>query len=74
MYYEFSEFYKRDVYFVLNQELSGIDYLSLLAGQVINPDRPLVFNVDRIDSYIEKYDVLPTFSTPLVSARFKNEL
>lgn len=72
MYFEFSDFYKRDTTFVFNEEKSNIDTSALKSGKVINIRNPLVFNVDRIDSYIDKYDLLPTFNTPLVSARFKN--
>ncbi|MFK8295332.1 imm11 family protein [Capnocytophaga canimorsus] len=72
MYFEFSDYYKRDTTFVLNEDKSDINISTLKAGQLINISKPLVFNVDRIDSYIDKYDLLPTFNTPLVSVRFKN--
>lgn len=72
MYFEFSDYYKRDTTFVLNEDKSDINISTLKAGQLININKPLVFNVDRIDSYIDMYDLLPTFNTPLVSVRFKN--
>jgi len=72
MYFEFSDYYKRDTTFVLNEDKSDINTSALKAGRVININKPLVFNVDRIDSYIDMYDLLPTFNTPLVSVRFKN--
>lgn len=70
MYFEFSDYYKRDTRFVLNEDKSDINISTLKAGQLININKPLVFNVDRIDSYIDMYDLLPTFNTPLVSVRF----
>ena len=72
MYFEFLEYYKRDITFVFNETQSDIDISLLKAGQLINADKTLVFNIDKIDSYINTYDVLPTFNTPLVSIRFKN--
>ena len=72
MYFEFLDYYKRDTTFVLNEDKNDINISTLKAGQLINIDKPLVFNVDRIDSYIDQYDLLPTFNTPLVSVRFKN--
>lgn len=72
MYFEFLDYYKRDTTFVLNEDQSNIDISILKAGQLINADKTLVFNVDKIDSYINTYDVLPTFNMPLVSAKFKN--
>lgn len=72
MYFEFSDYYKRDTTFILNEGESGISTSALKKGEVINIEKPLVFNVDRIDSYIGNYDLLPTFNIPLVSTRFKN--
>lgn len=71
MYFKLSSFYKREALFSFNEENNQVDLYLLEPGQMINIDKPLEFEVDRIDSYIESYDLLPTFSTPLVSARFK---
>lgn len=71
MYFRFSDFYKRDTTFAFNREKSSIDLYVLQPGQLLSIDKPLEFDVDRIDKYIESYDLLPTFNTPLVSARFK---
>lgn len=71
MHYELCDFYRRDTSFDFNEEANEIDWLSLKSGQRIEVGKPLVFNVDRIDSYINDYDLLPTSNTPLVSERFK---
>ncbi|MFS2382148.1 imm11 family protein [Bacteroides fragilis] len=72
MCFELSDYYKRDTTFVLNENESDINTSALKVGEVINIKKPLVFNVDRIDSYITDYDLLPTLNTPLISARFKD--
>jgi hypothetical protein len=72
MYFEFSDFYKRDTIFSLSEEKNKMDLLTLKTGQILKIDKPLEFEVDKIDDYIESYDLLPTFNTPLVSAKFKS--
>lgn len=72
MYYEFSEFYKRETSFVYNQEKNPVNWLELWAGKSFHLDTPLIFDVDKIDSYINKFDVLPTIGIPLVSNIFKS--
>lgn len=71
MYFELLDFYKRDVIFDYSEERNPIGSLVLRRGQSLNIDKPLEFEVDKIDSYIESYDLLPTYDTPLVSTRFK---
>jgi len=71
MYFKFSCFYKRDTIFAFSEEKNQMDLFAVKTGQRITIDKPLEFEVDKIDSYIESYDLLPTFNTPLVSARFK---
>ena len=70
MYYEFSEFYKRDVYFVYSEN-NPVDWNEFVNGENKNVIQPIVYNVDKIDTYINTYDVLPTIGLPLVSLRFK---
>jgi hypothetical protein len=72
MYFEFTDFYKRDVYFSFSEEKNIIDLYSLRNGQKLDENIPLIFEVDKIDSYINSYDVLPTYNAPLVSNKFKN--
>ncbi len=71
MYFEFSSFYKRETAFAFSEERNQIDLYRLKPGEIISIDKPLEFEVDKIDSYIESYDLLPTHGTPLVSTRFK---
>jgi hypothetical protein len=72
MYYELSEFYKRDVYFVFDIENNSINRFSLVNDEFIQANSPLKYKVNKIDNYINEYDILPTFDAPLVSSRFKN--
>ena len=71
MYYRFSTFYKRDVNFIYNQEINEISWLNLRAGSYLEVQGTLIYTVDKIDSYIGDYDVLPTIGIPLVSKKWK---
>ncbi|TXI13347.1 MAG: hypothetical protein E6Q66_10100 [Pedobacter sp.] len=71
MYFRFSDFYKRDTAFAFSEEKNQFDLYTLPPGLPLKVDKPIEFEVDKIDSYIESYDLLPTHDTPLVSARFK---
>jgi hypothetical protein len=72
MYYRFSTFYKRDVNFVYDQGINKISWLNLRAGHYLDPQNPLIYTVDKIDSYIGSYDVLPAIGIPLVSKKWKD--
>jgi hypothetical protein len=70
-YYKLSIFYKRDVFFAYDES----NYLcssKLESGDVYVEKMPLKYVVDKLDSYISKYDILPTMGAPLVSKAFKN--
>lgn len=69
MYYELSEFYKRDVYF-LSDEGNNIQSREFEKGIKIDVEKELLYRVDRIDKYLSEYDILPTFNAPLVSLKF----
>ncbi len=71
MYFRFSAFYKREAAFVFSEVRNQMDISVLKMGQKLFINKPLEFEVDKIDNYIESYDLLPAFSVPLVSARFK---
>lgn len=71
-YYELTDRYKRDINFVFNEELNDLDYFELSNGQSIVYNKPVFYTVDKIDTYIDKYDLLPTLGPLLVSSRFKN--
>jgi hypothetical protein len=72
MYFEFTDSYKRDVNFYFSEEKNTIDLYCLENGRKLDENIPLIFEVDKIDSYINLYDLLPTYNTPLVSDKFKN--
>ncbi|WBX75037.1 hypothetical protein PG911_10245 [Tenacibaculum ovolyticum] len=72
MYYQLSEFYKRDVSFVFNEETNGLDYFGLMNGDKVNYEKMIYYDVDKLDKYINNYDILPTMGAPLVSEKFKN--
>lgn len=72
-FYELTEFYKRDVYFVYSEEKNPVSWIELQSGEKKCFDNiPLVYEVDKIDTYISKYDILPVIGIPLVSEKFKN--
>jgi hypothetical protein len=50
----------------------NLNMFSFIKGKKLNIDFPLIFNIGKIDDYINSYDLLPTYNTPLVSNRFKN--
>jgi hypothetical protein len=72
MYYRFSTFYKRDVNFVYDQEINKISWSNLRAGNYLDSPNPLIYTVDKIDPYIESYDVLPTIGIPIVSKKWRD--
>ena len=72
MYFEFVEFYKRDVYFEYDDDRNSISQFDFIEGIKIALSQPLHYNVDKLDSYLKSYDLLPTFAAPLVSDRFRS--
>lgn len=72
MYYQFSDFYKRDVSFVFDDENNDIEYSVFNEGNKINIKENILYLVDKIDAYISSYDILPTIGAILVSEKFKN--
>ncbi|WP_314957638.1 imm11 family protein [Prevotella pallens] len=69
MYYQLSEFYKRDIYLQYAEE-NSIEYNAFEKGERIEIKSEIFYKVDKIDDYLNNYDVLPTFGTPLVSSKF----
>ncbi len=72
MYFRLSEFYRRDISFVYSVHENPINWLEIRSGKKINCDKPLIFKVDKIDNYLESYDILPTIGIPLISSNFKS--
>jgi hypothetical protein len=71
MLYELKARYRRDVYFYYSEDDNGDDYLRLMCGKKITTSNPFVYKVDKIDPYIESYDILPTYDGCLVNQRAK---
>ncbi|AMO20556.1 Imm43 family immunity protein [Flavobacterium columnare] len=69
MYYQLSDFYKRDVYFLYDDE-NSIESREFEKGNIVNVEDKLIYQVDKLDSYLSTYDILPTFNAPLVSKKF----
>lgn len=69
-YYRLSEFYKRDVSFSFSEE-NKYEKAALENATPFVGDEMLLFTVDKLDSYLTSYDLLPTIGPPLVSARWK---
>ena len=69
MYYQLNEFYKRDIYLQYAEE-NSIQYNAFEKGERIEIKSDIFYKVDKIDDYLNNYDVLPTYGTPLVSSKF----
>lgn len=73
-YYELYEKYKRSAYFFYSEE-NKIDRFDFFKGKQVVSDDPIIYEVDKIDTYLEKYDYLPVADgPPLVSKRFREVL
>jgi hypothetical protein len=71
MYFQFFDFYKRDVYFEYCDDKNDISQYDFIEGIKIETSNVLLYEIDKIDSYIKSYDLLPTFGPPLVSDKFR---
>lgn len=71
-YYELADYYKRDVNFVFDEEKNNLDYFVLSEGHPVIYNHPIYYTIDKIDPYIDKYDLLPTLGPLLVSKKFRN--
>ena len=69
MYYRLNAFYKRDVYFQYAEE-NSIQYNTFEKGELLKLEEEIIYQVDKIDDYLNSYDILPTYGTPLVSSKF----
>ena len=76
-YYIMSKNYRRDVFFYPNNNQNLITQGYLITNRPISqvPDiDELYYQIDKIDNYIGKYDVLPTIGKTLVSRKMKTFL
>ena len=64
-----TSFYKRDIYLQYAEE-NSIQYNAFEKGERIEIKSDIFYKVDKIDDYLNNYDVLPTYGTPLVSSKF----
>ena len=71
MYYHLIDFYKRDIYLQYAEE-NSIQYNAFEKGERIEIKSEIFYKVDKIDNYLNNYDILPTFGTPLVSSKLVN--
>lgn len=71
MYYQLSTFYKRDIYFQYAEE-NSILYDAFEKGESVDFKKEIIYLIDKIDDYLNDYDILPTYNTPLVSSKFMN--
>ncbi|GHC57509.1 imm11 family protein [Ulvibacter litoralis] len=72
-YFELYEKYKRDVNFVFDEESNGLTGVDLREGKIYNFEEPVRYTVDKLDSYIDSYDILPTIGGILVSEKLKKQ-
>ena len=59
MYYQLSEFYKRDIYLQYAEE-NSIQYNAFEKGERIEIKSEIFYKVDKIDDYLNNYLKFPT--------------
>lgn len=69
-YFRLLTSYERDVYFFFSDE-NPYNRFDLEKGMSYAQNEKLRYVVDRFDSYLDKYDILPTVGGKLVSAKLK---
>ncbi|MEK4424949.1 imm11 family protein [Solibacillus sp. FSL K6-1523] len=69
-YYGLSNVYGRDVYFSYSEK-NTFDEFDFEEGNVYPLNDKLFYEVDKFDSYLKKYDILPTMEGELVSLKLK---
>jgi hypothetical protein len=74
-YYEILSIYRRSEYFWFDYEKNKIESFELLINKgTLNMDK-VYFKVDKIDKYIDNYDILPSgCQILLISSKLKNLL
>lgn len=73
-YYRLVEFYKRDVYFYQDDEKNQVTSYDLESRVSSYSLESVYYKVDKLDKYVNKYDVLPSVGAPLISLKMKNFL
>ncbi|WP_374967019.1 imm11 family protein [Lysinibacillus sp. RS5] len=70
-YYRLVEFYKRDVYFYQDDQKNQVKSYELESGVSSFSIESIYYKVDKLDKYVNKYDLLPSVGAPLVSLKMK---
>ncbi len=69
-YYQLYSNYRRDVFFGYTEK-NNFNQYDLEEGIVYPLDEKLYYSVDKLDTYLNDYDILPTIGGLLVSLKFK---
>ncbi|MWW23122.1 imm11 family protein [Algibacter lectus] len=69
-YYKLTDYYPRDVFFSFSDK-NSIQKSNLEIGLNSSSKDKLIYTVDKFDSYVGEYDILPTIGAPLVSLKLK---
>ena len=69
-YYQLYSNYRRDVFFGYTKK-NTFNQSDLEEGNVYPLDEKLFYSVDKFDTYLNNYDLLPTIGGVLVSLKFK---
>lgn len=70
MCYKLLDYYKRDINFVFDEEANKTNSIDFFNVKNNNLNKIVYYSVDKIDSYINQYDILPTIGGMLVSDNF----
>ncbi|MET4561960.1 hypothetical protein ABIA69_003130 [Lysinibacillus parviboronicapiens] len=70
-YYSLVEFYKRDVYFYQDDQKNQVKSYDLESGVSSFNIESIYYKVDKLDKYVNKYDMLPSVGAPLISLKMK---
>jgi hypothetical protein len=71
-YYKLIDYYRRDVSFYPYEERNTLSNLELIRNKGKLEIEKIYYEVDKIDNYINNYDMLPGAMYPLVSEKMKN--
>jgi len=69
-YYQLYSNYRRDVFFCYTEK-NTFNHYDLEEGIVYSLDKKLHYSIDKLDSYLNECDILPTIGGLLVSLKFK---
>lgn len=70
MYFQLSEYYKRETCFFYDEGKNSVPFYDFDKYISKKTSDTIFYKVDKIDSYINQYDILPTSGPLLVSKQF----